>query len=193
MNKFYNPKLYKAPPKKEMTEEERIAGNFGAFISFAQVQQRSFGEYEKAGQEATGVIAMMDMMKQDVEKEVQEMKFNEKDAQSEYEEMVKAAGEKRHTDSSAVQEKQAALAGKEEELHKLTTEHKSRSTELMDAKKVLAELHEECDWLLQNYDTRKEARANEIDAMKKAKAVLSGADFSLLQTGVTHHLRRKLA
>merc|ERR1719198_1062535 len=30
MNKFYNPKLYKAPPPKKMTEEERIAGNFGA-------------------------------------------------------------------------------------------------------------------------------------------------------------------
>merc|ERR1719399_1544540 len=30
MNKFYNPKLYKAPPPKKMTEEERIASNFGA-------------------------------------------------------------------------------------------------------------------------------------------------------------------
>ena len=28
---------------------------------------------------------------------------------------------------------------------------------------------------------RKEARAGEIDALKKAKAVLSGADYSLLQ------------
>merc|ERR1719446_1542598 len=25
MNKFYNPKLYKAPPKRELTEEERIS------------------------------------------------------------------------------------------------------------------------------------------------------------------------
>merc|ERR1719272_2604971 len=34
LNKFYNPKLYKAPPKKELTEEERIAQNMGG--SFAQ-------------------------------------------------------------------------------------------------------------------------------------------------------------
>merc|ERR1719240_1364202 len=27
MNKFYNPKMYKAPPKRQMTEEERIAVN----------------------------------------------------------------------------------------------------------------------------------------------------------------------
>merc|ERR1719258_494990 len=26
LNKFYNPKLYKAPPKRELTEEERISG-----------------------------------------------------------------------------------------------------------------------------------------------------------------------
>ena len=31
------------------------------------------------------------------------------------------------------------------------------------------------------YEVRKEARAGEIDAIKKAKAVLSGADYSLLQ------------
>ena len=29
LNKFYNPKLYKAPPKQELTEEERIAVNMG--------------------------------------------------------------------------------------------------------------------------------------------------------------------
>merc|ERR1719486_1675169 len=118
-----------------MTEEERIAGNFG--VEFLQVRSRSdlFGEYEKAGQEAGGVIAMMDMLKRDVEKEVTEMKFNEKDAQEEYEEMVKSAQEKRHTDSTAMQDIQAALAGKEEELHQLTVEQNSRNEELSDTKK----------------------------------------------------------
>merc|ERR1719263_2245610 len=99
------------------------------------------------------------------------MEFNEKDAQSEYEAMVTAAQEKRTTDSKAVSEK------------------KSRSEELMDTKQYLAEVHEDCDWLLQNYETRKEARANEVDAMKKAKAVLSGADYSLVETRAQHHLR----
>ena len=38
-----------------------------------------------------------------------------------------------------------------------------------------------CDWLTSNYETRKEARAGEIESLKAAKAVLSGADYSLLQ------------
>merc|ERR1712203_504261 len=50
--------------------------------------------------------------------------------------------------------------------------------------KYIAPLHAECDWLLKYFDVRKEARASEMDALGKAKAVLSGADFSFLQTSV---------
>merc|ERR1719372_27745 len=33
MNKFYNPSLYKAPPKRELTEEERITLNMGGTLA----------------------------------------------------------------------------------------------------------------------------------------------------------------
>merc|ERR1719502_1653089 len=33
MNKFYNPKLYKAPPKRQLSEEERIAVNMGGTLA----------------------------------------------------------------------------------------------------------------------------------------------------------------
>merc|ERR1719433_2248145 len=33
LNKFYNPKLYNPPPKRELTEEERIATNFGGTLA----------------------------------------------------------------------------------------------------------------------------------------------------------------
>merc|ERR1719422_1657479 len=36
LNKFYNPKLYKPPPKTELSAQERIAENMGG-ASFAQV------------------------------------------------------------------------------------------------------------------------------------------------------------
>merc|ERR1712085_140400 len=52
--------------------------------------------------------------------------------------------------------------------------------ELMATEKYISSLHAECDWLLQYFDVRKEARAGEVDSLKKAKAVLSGADYSLV-------------
>lgn len=54
---------------------------------------------------------------------------------------------------------------------------------------VLGDLHSECDWLLQNYGVRKEARAGEVESLKKAKAVLAGADFSFFRFH-RHKLRR---
>merc|ERR1719316_2285500 len=52
----------------------------------------------------------------------------------------------------------------------------------MALKEYVANLHKECDFLLQNFDARKTARTNEIEAIKKAKAVLAGADYSLAQS-----------
>ena len=46
----------------------------------------------------------------------------------------------------------------------------------------LKSLHNDCDWLSQNLVVRKEARDGEVESLKKVKAVLSGADFSLVQT-----------
>jgi len=190
MSKFYGIQVKNGPVRHrrmQMVQGPGFLEQDG--LSFAQVQLRQ-ERGPGAGEEATGVMAMMDMLKRDVEKEVQEMTFTEKDSQADYEEMVTGAQEKRMTDSQAMEEKQAVLAGLEEEIHKLNVEKESRSEELMDTKQMLAELHEDCDFLIQNYETRKEARTNEIDAMKKAKAILNGADFSLIQAREQHHLRK---
>merc|ERR1719453_2034604 len=117
------------------------------------------------------------------------MDFEEKDSQSEYEAMVKEAAAKRATDKKAIEKKEAAKAALEEGLLQLQKEKKSRSDENLEAQQYLAELMQDCTWLTDNYETRKEARSNEIEALQKAKAVLSGADYSLVQTSVHRHLR----
>merc|ERR1719191_2473138 len=155
---------------------------------------QTFAKYQKASEEAGGVTAMMDMLKADIAKEIQEMEFEEKDAQGEYETMVRSAAEKRATDLKSVEEKEAAKAEAQEELLKLEKEKKLRNEEKFDTFTELSDLHGECDWLMKEYEGRKEARSNEIEALKKAKAVLSGADYSLVQTGSHHrHLRRAQA
>jgi len=207
MQKFYNPKLYKPPPKRELSEEERVTLNMGGTlaptnppggiagtgISLLQVRSKDVdapppppaapGKFKKKGEESGGVLAMMDMMKKDVEKESQESEFQEKDAQGEYEQMVKDAAAKRASDTKSIAEKVSAKAELEDTLIKTQDSKKVETKELMATKEWISELHADCDWLLEKYDMRKEARANEIDALKKAVAVLSGADYSLVQTG----------
>merc|ERR1719163_776981 len=93
LNKFYNPKLYKAPPKKELTEEDRqtlaaggtlaptaapggIAGTGVTVLS--QIKDHSApppppeapGAYKKKSEESGGVIAMIDLLVKDLDKEI---------------------------------------------------------------------------------------------------------------------------
>merc|ERR1719506_2586504 len=109
-------------------------------------------------------------------------KTEEKDAQADYEQMMKDSASKRAEDSKSLADKQGALADMQAALQADTEEKTSTSSELAATLQYIQSLHNECDWLLQYFDVRKEARTSEIDALGKAKAVLSGADYSLVQT-----------
>merc|ERR1719359_2136619 len=96
--------------------------------------------------------------------------------------MMKDSAEKRATDSKTIGEKEGVKADTEAALTRHTEALKSQKKELMATLEVIQALHGECDWLIQYFDVRKEARTNEIGALTKAKAVLSGADYSFVQT-----------
>merc|ERR1719311_1719381 len=222
MQKFYNPKLYKPAPKRELTAEERISVNLGgtvaptnapggiagtgvtAFVqisaSDSEVSQvapppppEAVPAYQKKGEESGGVLAMMDMLTADLEKEIQETQVEEKNAQEEYEQFMADSAAKRAADATSIAEKEAAKADLAASVEKMTGEKKGKMTEAMATSKLIQSLHLECDWLTTNYDARSEARAGEIDSLKKAKAVLSGADYSLLQTRRTLRVARATA
>merc|ERR1719420_1274346 len=125
---------------------------------------------------------MMDMMAAELDKEIQEMEFEEKDSQAEFEEFVKVSADNRAADAKSIEEKESAKAGLEADIVDMEADKKATMKEAMAKGEYIADLHADCDWLVQNYETRKEARAGEVDALKKAKAVLSGADYSLVQT-----------
>merc|ERR1719149_540243 len=158
LNKFYNPKLYKAPPKRELSEEERVTLNMGGTlapteapggiagtgIGFMQIAAHkqandvapppppeTFGAYSKKSGESNGVIGMMDMMVADLDKEMQEMEFEEKDAQGEYENFTREAAEKRITDSKSITDKVAAKADAEGLVEKESQEKTDNMKKLM--------------------------------------------------------------
>jgi hypothetical protein len=205
LNKFYNRKLYKAPPKVELSAEERIVvgisgtepptefptGIAGTGVTvLAQVSQHTQHQvapppppeavpaYTKKSDESTGVIAMIDLLVADLDKEMSESTQAEKDAQADYEQMMADSAEKRTQDSTSLSQKVAAKAATEQALQDHTEAHAAATKEHMATLEYIASLHAECDWLLQNFDYRKEARDGEIDSLKQAKDVLKGADYS---------------
>jgi len=179
LNKFYNPKLYKPP-------------------AFAQAGGRDapppppeeIKAYGKKSEESNGIIAMMDALIKDLDKEMTEAEVEEKDAQGDYEQMMKDSADKRAEDSKTLTDKQAALADLQTGLEDQTAGLSSTTKELAATNQYIHTLHLECDWLIKYFDMRKEARAGEIDALSKASAVLNGADYSLVQLHSVKALRR---
>jgi len=49
--------------------------------------------------------------------------------------------------------------------------------ELNNIHEYVSELHNSCDFIVENFDLRKQARANEMESLNNAKAVMMGADF----------------
>merc|ERR550537_1615418 len=143
------------------------------------------GAYKKSSEESGGVIAMIDLLVKDLDKEMTVAETEEKDAQGDYEQMMKDSAEKRAEDAKTLANKEAALADLQSSLEKSVESKASTTKELGATLQYIQSLHNECDWLLQYFEVRKEARTDEIDALGKAKAVLSGADYSLVQTGST--------
>merc|ERR1719321_1691303 len=106
--------------------------------------------------------------------------------------MVNEAASKRASDSKSIAEKEGARAELEDTIVKTVDKKAAEEAELMATKQYISELHADCDWLIDNFDKRKEARSSEVEALKKAKAVLSGADFSLVQVARRTSLRRHM-
>jgi len=192
LNKFYNPKLYKAPPKAAPESFVQIRAHLhrAAGDEAPPPPPEAPGAYKKKGEESTGVIAMIDLIVKDLDKEMTEAETSEKDAQGDYEEMMKDSAEKRAEDSKMLTDKEATLADLSSSLEGHKEDLTSTEKELMATGMYIQSLHAECDWLIQYFEVRKEARTGEIDALGKAKAVLSGADFSLVQTAAQKFLQR---
>merc|ERR1719284_1939173 len=213
LNKFYNPKLYKPPPKRVLTEEQRITVNMGGTLAptaapggiagtgvtvLADVSAHvapppppaTAAAFSKKSEESNGVIAMIDLMIGDLTKEMTEAKAEEKNAQEDYEKAMKDAAEKRATDTKSLADKQKAKAETAAEREANTEEKAATEKTHMATLEHIQALHAECDWLLQYFEVRKEARAGEVESLKTAKSVLSGADFSLLETSRKHRSLR---
>merc|ERR1719254_343162 len=211
LNQFYNPSLYEAPAKTELSGESRIVvsmGNPDGIVTttqpggiantgvtvFAQVSAHrqaaivaappppdTWDAYAKKGEESTGVIAMVDLLIKDLDTEMTEAETGEKESQKDYEAMMAESAKKRAEDSKTLADKEKLKADLEMDLTELKRTKLSTFKELQATMKYIASLHAECDWLMQFFEVRMAARNGEIKSLTDAKAVLSGADYSLLE------------
>jgi hypothetical protein len=173
----------------EEAERQRssIAGTGISSPVFAQIRAASnvvpppppetFGAYQKKDTKSNGVIGLMDMMVDDLKRDHTEAKHAEETAQKDYERLMSTSQKSREQMAKSITEKESADAEYMEKLENAKTDQASTTDALQKLHEFIAGLHADCDFLVENYDVRKEARTNEVEGLKNAKAVLSGASF----------------
>jgi len=126
---------------------------------------------------AGGVIQLIMKIISNAESAEKEMEADEQHSQALYAEFVKTTTATIEADRAAVAEKSAQVASTESEKSETEASQLANSEELAKLGDLLKAQHVDCDFLLKYFDVRQKARAEEIDAINDAKAVLSGADF----------------
>jgi septal ring factor EnvC (AmiA/AmiB activator) len=183
LQKFYNPTLYKAPPKVESTMEEKIidAGSYSFFQKRSAVHQpeapETFGFYQKKSEKSGGVMALMDMITKELETDMKDSEYDEKSAQKEYSELMAESQETRASDTKSITEKEASKATLEGKIVEAKESKTLSVGKLEEINNYIFDLHGSCDFIMENFDMRKEARTNEMESLKNAKAILAGASF----------------
>merc|ERR550514_2632869 len=183
LQKFYNPALYKAPPKEELSAEDQIIANVASFAEISAHRTRvaqpempeGLGGYEKKTQKSGGVMALMDMITKDLDASLSDIEHEEGTSQKEYVELMADSQASRAQNLKSITDKEGAKA--ELNAKKVAAKEKEMG-DLKDLENIhgyVTELHGSCDFILENFDIRKEARTAEIESLKSAKAILAGA------------------
>merc|ERR1719218_329757 len=124
-----------------------------------------------------GVMSMLQQIISDAKAMEAEAIRAEEDSQKAYEDFVKETNGSIEAKSEDIVNKSEEKAKAESDLVEAKEAKESTMLELEQLSNYNAELHQSCDFVLKNFDVRQTARDEEVEALKQAKAILSGAKF----------------
>merc|ERR1719188_2472781 len=132
-----------------------------------------FTKYEKnAG--GSRVVKMLEDILADSVRMENEAEDAEVNAQNVYDNFMQGSNKALIAGIKKVADMTEARAKAKDDLTMAKTDFEATMGELEDLNEELGDLHRSCDFILQNFDVRQEARAAEINALQEAKAILSG-------------------
>lgn len=132
-----------------------------------------FDKYEKNAGGAR-VVGMLEEIIADSVKAENDALAAEEDAQTAYEQMMKQSNDMIIAATKKINDLKEARAKAEGDLSMAKEDFKQTIVNLGDLNDTMSGLVKACKYILDNFDARQAARAAEIDALKEAKAILSG-------------------
>jgi len=133
-----------------------------------------FKDYSK-NKQSGGVMGMIQTIIDDAKAMENEAIVAEEDAQKGYENFVKDSNGSIDAKTKEIIEKTEEHAKANELLVEDTESNDNAIAELSDLSEANGELHASCDFVMKNFEIRQSSRDEEIEALKQATAILSGA------------------
>lgn len=133
-----------------------------------------FDKYEQSGS-GDKIVKMIEDIIADSKESENEALRSEQDAQAAYENNMKDLNKSISEHNRAITNNTENKAKAEQTLTEAKADFKSTMRELEGLNDVLKSLHNQCDFVVRNFEARQAARSQEMDALNEAKAILSGA------------------
>jgi len=177
LEQFYTPK--KAQQLATASQPNRVQGallqsenrpGFSVENEAAPAQ----ANYEKHGS-APGVLGMLREIIADADRMEAEATLDEQDAQKGYEEFTRNTNESVKSHQNTIVSKQSDLAKAEVNLASNKDDLGNTIGQLEKLTELEGNLHKSCDFVMKNFEIRQTARAEEMESIQQAKAILSGA------------------
>jgi len=191
LNKIYNKAAYTTKAPRQLSEDEQILVNSGGTLQteapeyirgtkILALQKKpapppEVGTYKKKQNQGTGVTQLITNMINDVDKQINQMKMEEEEAQKDYEELMAKSEAAVKADTEAKTQAEQSLAQATTDKNQAEQDLASTKDELAKEHETIQALHADCDFLMNNYETRKSARAEEDDSLSRAVSILQGA------------------
>merc|ERR1719359_1966754 len=133
-----------------------------------------FKEY-KQSEGGNGVIGMIQSVIDEAKETEMDAIRSEEDAAAAYEEFMKNANASIKALIKSVADKREKYAQGDARLIRAKAEQSQTLKDLESLNEYKGQLHKSCDFLLKNFDEIQEKRGEEIEALRQATNILSGA------------------
>jgi len=147
--------------------------------------------YKGKQQQSQGIIAILELIEDDIKDDIKKAEKAEKNAQEKFEELEEESEKSIKDLEEAIDELEESKASKEVDVTDGKSERVSKKAGLKTLLKKIKEAEEGCDFFSVNFESRSHDRFLEIAGLKKAHMLLKNAKFpeegDLLQKGVRSH------
>jgi len=136
----------------------------------------SGGDYGGRQGESGGIIAILEMIKEDTENEMKVSRQDDADAEAGYEKNRGALKATLDAQIATKVQTEKELAATEEKTADMEEFKAAQAADLAEEQKLAASITKDCAWVDTHFESRRTARKTEIEGLVEAKSSLAGVD-----------------